>query len=240
MKALKRASLLMLALFVLLSGCKATTTGSTGPDTVFLAEEYPTLKLGSLAFLGMAAVVNDPDACGIAEPLLRSYLTGGQQKLLIVDESVAQQRAAKEGLARDLSSVMTAWKNSHMVDLLKLKTLGQSLGFDGFVFADLTTWREEQIDWTDEGNSFTEVAIILEIYEAHSGLLAWRGEKMVRSESLHYRHGSGTGTGVYQQGTAERTERAEKIAPPPPPAAEVAEEVVQNLILGLPERPNGK
>ena len=236
----KRSSLLLLGVLVLLVGCKATTTGSTGPDAVYLAPEYPTLKLESLAYLGMAAVVQDLDACSIADALMVSYLKGGQQKLLIVDESTTRSRAISEDVQEKMDSLIRGWKDEHTIDKVKMKALGTKLGFDGFVFADLTQWREETVDWTSEGNSFTEVGLSLAIYDAESGRLAWQGDKMERRESMHYRHGQGVGSGVYAEGTAERTERADKIVPPPPPAKEVAESVVQNLLLGLPDRPSGK
>jgi hypothetical protein len=80
--------------------------------------------------------------------------------------------------------------------------------------------------------------VTLSIYDARTGIEAWRGKKMERRESVHYRHGKG-GTGVYSEGEVERTERADKLAPPPPPAEEVAESVVQALVHGLPDRPGG-
>lgn len=225
-----------------LPGCKATapSSGHAGPDAVYMATEYPTLKLETLAYLGLASLVPDPIGIETVDGLLRSYLQGGQQKFLIQDESTVRGRARREGVEQALDRVIRSWKDKQSADPLMLKDLGEKLGFDGFVFADLSRWRKEQVDWMSEGNSFTEVAVGLYIYEAHTGVLAWKGEKMERRESLHYRHGQGVGTGVYQQsGTGvERTERADKVAPPPPPAEEVAESVVKNLLEGLPDKPS--
>ena len=179
MKVNRSAYLLLLVILVIFAGCKATTTsGQTGPDAVYYAPEYPMLKLESLAYMGLASVAQEPTAIPVTEQLVRSYLLGGQQKFVIVNESVAQARAAEEGVGSELNSLMQAWKDNHTVDQLSIKSLGQKLGFDGFVFADLTQWREEQVDWQSEGNSFTEVEISLSIYESASGLLAWKGEKM--------------------------------------------------------------
>jgi len=232
----------LLVLLVVLAGCKAATTGgAVGPDAIYQAPEYPTLKLESLAYLGLASVAQEHTAIPIVDQLLRSYLLGGQDKFVIVDVSAVQSRAIKEGLDKKLNSLISGWQNGHSVDQLSVQALGQTLGFDGFIFADLTRWREEQVDWTSEGNSFTEVGITLSIYESGSGQIAWQGEKLQREESIHYNRGDGAGSGVYrQEGTdAMRTERADKLAPEPPPAEEVAEKAVQNLIMGLPGRPGG-
>jgi len=232
----------LVILLVVLGGCKAATTGGrVGPDAVYQAPEYPTLKLESLAYLGLASVAQEPTAIPVVDDLVRSYLLGGQQKFVIVDRSTVQSRAIKEGVDTQLNSLIMGWQNQHSVDRLSIQSLGQKLGFDGFIFADLARWREERVDWTSEGNSFTEVGIALLIYEAGSGLLVWKGEKMQREESLHYRHGDGAGSGVYRESGSDaiRTERAEKLAPLPPPAAEVAESAVQNLIMGLPDKPCG-
>jgi hypothetical protein len=242
MATTKRFILVFLCLPLILAGCKATTptTVHAGPDAVFLAPAYPTLKLESLAYLGVATMVPDPVGVPTVDQLLRSYLQGGQQKFLIIDETSARSRASKSGAVATLDKAIRAWKDQHTVDPFILKDLGEKLGMDGFVFGDLTHWREETVDWTSEGNSFTEVGVAISIYDAKTGILAWKGEKMERRESQHYRHGSGVGTGVYNSGGIERTERGDKIVPPPPKPDEVAETVVQQLIEGLPDRPAAK
>ena len=68
----------LVILFVVLAGCKAATTGGrVGPDAVYFAPEYPTMKLESLAYLGLASVAQEPNAIPIVEDLVRSYLLGG-------------------------------------------------------------------------------------------------------------------------------------------------------------------
>lgn len=240
MKLSRSLVLLLPIIIALIVGCKATTnTGGTGPDAVYFAPEYSNLKLESLAYVGLASMAQDPIAVPTTEQLLRSYLLGGQQKFVIVNESVAQLRASEAGATSEYNSMTRGWKDNHTVDQLAVKSLGEKLGFDGFVFADLTHWREEQVDWQSEGNSFTEVGISLAIYETANGLLAWQGEKMERRESIHYRHGQ-AGSGIYNESeTAQRTDRADQLTPKPPPAEEVAETVIQNLLMGLPDQPGG-
>ncbi|MBD3161001.1 MAG: hypothetical protein GF346_02460 [Candidatus Eisenbacteria bacterium] len=231
--------LLGLAL-LLLAGCKASTTGGSGPDAMYLSPDYQEMKLTSLAYLGTASVGTDPAAVRTMDRLLRSYLTGGQERFLIVGESTIRSRAADQGATEDLDRIIRTWKDRLDVDQLALQSFGERVGIDGFLFADLTNWREERVDWTDEGNSFTEVGLALSIYDARTGEIAWKGQKMVREESRHYRHSRGGGSGVYSEGVTERTERADKIVPPPPPAEEVAEKAIQELIKGLPEKPGAE
>ncbi len=234
-----RAAIALACLPMALLGCKATTptTVHTGPDAVFMAPMYPSLKLESLAYLGTAAMVPDPIGVPAVDQLLRSYLQGGQQKFFVIDEASARARATQAGAEANLDKAIRTWKNQHSVDRFVLKDLGEKLGVDGFVFGDLTHWREERVDWTSEGTSFTEVGVSISIYDSKNGILAWKGEKMEHRESQHYRHGTGIGTGVYSSGGVERTERSDKIVPSPPKAEEVAESVVQQLIEGLPDRP---
>lgn len=221
-------------------GCNATTPASSGPDAIFLAPEYPTLKLESLGYLGLAALEPDPIGVNTVDGLLRSYLTGGQQKFIVIDEAACRQRARKEGIEVDLDAVIRNWKDKHSVERFSLKRFGEKLGIDGIVVGDLTRWRQEQVDWQSEGNSFTEVGVSLLIYDAGTGILAWKGERMERRESAHYRHGAGTGSGVYQQsGTnTERTDRPDDVSPKPPDPKTVAESVVQSLMSGLPDKPS--
>jgi hypothetical protein len=216
-------------------GCNATTPAMKGPE-VALAPEYPTLKLESLAYLGVATTSPDPLALPVSDGLLRSYLTGGQQKFLIVDVDAVRVRAQKEGVADQLAQVIRVWKDKQTIDRFQIRTLGEKLGFDGFLVASVDQWRKEQVDWTSEGTSFTEVGMKLSIYEARNGILAWTGEKMERRESAYYRPGSG-GTGVYNEGDVGRTERAGKLTPPPPPPEQVAESVVKALVDALPPKP---
>ncbi|MDM7917251.1 MAG: hypothetical protein ACE15D_00235 [Candidatus Eisenbacteria bacterium] len=243
MKRLARHAAALAFLLALLPGCKATTgssTALTGPDAVLLAPEYPNLHLESLAYLGLHSLVPDAVAIQTTDGLLRSYLTGQQQKFLIVDESTLRSRAMQQGVSGELARIVQLWKDKGSIDRSILKSLGDKLGIDGVVAGSLGTWREEQVDWTSEGSSFTEVGIDVQIYESNTGILAWKGEKMERRESVHYRHEK-SGTGIYSEsgGTAERTERGDKIAPAPPPAEDVAESVVKNLVAGLPDKPAG-
>lgn len=240
MRSFPRVAVAFLSLALL--GCKATTpiATSTGPDAVFMAPMYPALKLESLAYLGAAAMVPDPVGVPVVDQLLRSYLQGGQQKFLVIDEASARARATSAGAEATLDKAIRNWKNDHTVDPFVLKELGAKISVDGFVFGDLSHWREERVDWTSEGNSFTEVGVSISIYDAKNGILAWKGEKMEHRESQHYRHGTGIGSGVYSSGGVERTERSDKIVPAPPKPEEVAETVVQQLIEGLPDRPPAK
>lgn len=238
MARLTRLHLPALLCVSLLCGCKATTPARTGPDAVYLAADYHSMKLETLAFLGLASLVSEPAGIQTTDALLRSYLLGGQQKFLIVDDSSLRVRAQAAGVGPALEKAIRAWKDDHTADALMLKDLGEKLGLDGFVVGDLTQWREETVDWTSEGASFTEVGIAITIYDARTGAVAWKGEKMAHRESQQYRHGTAVGSGVYRESSGlERTERAAKVVPPPPPAEEVAESVVQDLLLGLPDQP---
>lgn len=222
---------------VFLGGCKATAPARSGPDAIFLAPEYSALKLETLCYLGLASLVPDPVAIQTTDQLLRSYLTGGQQKFIVIDDSSARSRARSAGVEEDLDKLIRNWKNNRTVDKFVLMSVGTKLGINGVVFGDLLTWREEQVDWTSEGTSFTEVGMSVSIYETSNGILAWRGEKQERRESAYYRHGAGVGSGVYQSGDLERADRADRVAPKPPDPIEVAESVVQNLLIGLPDQP---
>lgn len=231
--------LAVLTLLAILAGCKATTHQATtaGPDAVFLAPEYPEMKLETLAYLGLASMVPDQVAIETIDQLLRSYLTGGQDRFIVVDGGVARARAVAKGMEGQFDRAVANWRDQRTADAIQIKQLGDALGFDGFITADLTRWTKEQVEWTSEGNSYTEVGVDLAIYDSHTGLLAWKAEKMERRESIHYRHGRGVGSGVYSDGDTERTERADKLTPPPPPAEEVGESVIQALLRGFPPKP---
>jgi hypothetical protein len=240
MKSLSKAVLLPLALLALMAGCKATTTGNqmtAEPDAIFHAPEYATLKLETIGYLGVASLVPDPVGVPTTEELLKSYIMGGQQKFLIVDEPGCRSRARKEGVEGELDKVVRAWRDKHSVDPIVLKGLTRKIGIDGIIVGELTQWRTEQVEWQSEGNSFTEIGVSLLIYEGNNGTLAWKGDKMERRESPHYRHGDGAGSGVYRSDGVERTERADKLAPAPPDPQQVAESVVRTLIESLPDKP---
>jgi hypothetical protein len=238
---MKAATVLTACIIVaIMAGCRATAPQSTssGPDAIFLAPEYPALRLETLGYLGLASLVPDAVAIETTDALLLSYLAGGQDRFIILDPSSVRARAKEKGLDAQFDRAVANWKDRRTIDALQLKELGEKVGIDGFITADLSRWRKEQVDWTSEGNSFTEIGLELSIFDASTGVLAWKGEKMERRESPHYRHGRGVGSGVYSDGDVERTERAERLTPPPPPAEEVAESVVQALLSGLPPKPD--
>lgn len=243
MKSRSKAVSLLLVSISLLAGCKAMTTGSqvtAEPDAIVMAPDYGQMHLETLAYLGMASLVPDPVGVPTTEALLKSYIMGGQQKFLIVDQDGCRMRARRAGTEADLDKVIRTWRDKHAVDPIVLRELVKSIGVDGIVVGELTQWRAEQVDWQSEGNSFTEIGVTLMIYEGKNGTLAWKAEKMERRESPHYRHGSGAGTGIYKSGDTERTDRGDRIAPPPPDPDVVAESVVKVLMDNLPEKPGAK
>jgi hypothetical protein len=225
-----------LLLSLLLPGCK-TGAGGARPAEAFTVAEWSDLGIQTLAFVEIASTVGDETARKAAEQVVEDGLRAGQERFVVLTGPQARSRAGSNSAGDLFEKVARVWRNSHVTDPFLVQELSGKLGVDGLVFADLGEWKEEQVDWTSEGNSSTTVNLGLSIYSGKTGQLAWNAEKTLRKESIKYTPGQ-AGSGVYTTPSgASRAERPSSLTPKPPRAEDVAGEVMQTLIAAFPPRP---
>ncbi len=216
-----------------LAGCK--TAARVAPAQVTAVPEWDELKISHLLYMGTAGSAGDETARVTAEEIIEHELLAGQDRFLVLGLAESRNRAAASGAVEQFDRVARVWKNDQVADVLLVQQLCQKLGVDGIIFGSLTDWILEQVEWTSEGSSSTQVSLALSIYSGKTGQLAWRGQKTHRKESIPYRHEQASG--VWKgEGGVERAERPQSTTPKPPPADEVAVEAVRAVVAAFPPK----
>lgn len=217
------------------TGCKTATQGAKGPANVFLDPSFVERDIKSLAFAGVHAGVPDDQAPIIVRDIMTNALKTQQTRFLVVDPSEAASRAARVGKGQLYRKVRDVWKSHHKVDPVQASELCEALAVDALLFADVSRWEREQVDWTSEGRSFTQVTISVRLVDGEDGRMIWNARDGRLKESEQYEYSD---TGLYTEGLGgeekvARTDRAGSLSPEPPRYEEVTEEVVGILVAGL-------
>jgi hypothetical protein len=223
------------------TGCKTAAQRAKGPASVYLDPSFLERDIKSFIFVGVHSGVADDMAPTITRDILTTALKTRQNRFIVIDPSEAESRAARAGKGEVYRKVRSVWKSHHKVDPSYTRELCDALAADALLLADITTWQREQVDWTSEGRSFTQVTISLRLVDGEDGRMVWNARDGKLKESERYEFSE---TGLYTEGLSgedqvARTERAQSLSPEPPEYEEVTEEVVQILVasLGSLERP---
>jgi hypothetical protein len=224
-----------LAFCIAAAGCKTATQRAKGPANVFLDPSFVERDIKSFVFAGVHSGVPDDQAPAIVGDIMTYTLKTQQTRFIVIDPSEAANRAARAGKGEVYRKVRDTWKSHHKVDPAHAKELCEALAVDALLFADISTWEREQVDWTSEGRSFTQVGISIRIVDAEDGRMVWNARDSRLKESEQYEYSD---TGLYTEGLSgedqvARTDRAGSLSPEPPRFEEVSEEVIQVLVAGL-------
>jgi hypothetical protein len=219
-----------------LCGCKTAATGAQ-PAIAYMAPEWESLNIKTLAFLGVGSSAGDEDARIAAEDLAEQFLLSSQDRFVILGLNTSQERAAAAGAADLFGRAVKGWHDQRIMDQFVAQELCRKLAVDGLLLGDLTDWRRERVEFTEQGSSYTQIALGLSIVSAKTGLEVWSAEKMIRRDSAAYAPASG-GSGVYtDESGISRAQRAGSMTPEPPRPEEVMEAVMGSLVAAFPPAP---
>lgn len=216
-----------------LGGCKTAATGAK-PAVSYTVPDWESLNIRTLAFLGVGSSVGDENARVTAEESAEQFLLGGQERFVILGVNASQERAAAAGASDLFDRVVRGWRDRRIIDQFVAQELCGKLTVDGLLLGDLSDWRRERVEFTEQGSSYTQIALGLVIVSAKTGLEAWNGEKTVRSESAAYTPATG-GSGVHtDESGISRAQRAGSMTPEPPRPEVVMEAVMASLMAAFP------
>ena len=227
--------LTLVSLVTLVPGCK---TGGSGvrPAIAVVSPDWPTLNVRTLAYLGVGSSVGDEPARISAEELVEQALVGSQSRLTVLTYAQAYSKASAGGAGETFDRAMRSWRDRRLIDQFAVQELCRQIGVDGLILGDLSDWKRERLDFTEQGSSFTQIALKLSIFSGQTGLEAWNAYQMKRRDSAEYTPGI-SGSGTYtDEGGVSRTQRASSVTPEPPRAEHVLAEVLESIFASFPPR----
>jgi hypothetical protein len=227
---------LLLAGGLSLSGCKTSAVGAR-PAISYTSPEWDGLNIKTLAYVGVGSATGDETDRFSAQEMTEQYLLGAQERFVILGYTQSQERAAANKAGDLFDRAVKGWHDQRILDQFVVQQLCQTLGVDGLILGDLSDWKREKVDFTEQGSSYTQIDLGLSIFSAKTGAEVWSASKKVRKDTAEYTPGSG-GSGVYTDASGiSRAQRAGSMTPEPPRPEEVMEEVMTSLIEAFPPLP---
>jgi hypothetical protein len=215
--------------------CRATSPGAR-PANAVISPEWGSLNIQSLGFVTVGSSVGEEEARQTTEYVAEEQLTSNQDRFVILGAQTARGRAAAAGAEDAFVRLAKAWHDQRMADKFLVEDLCRKMGVDGLLFGDLLEWRREKVDFTQEGASYTQIALRLVIISGKSGLPVWEAQKMIRRDTPVYTPGAG-GSGVTTDDTGvSRAQRLGGLTPEPPRPEVVLVDVLASLIAAFPPR----
>jgi hypothetical protein len=217
----------------LLPGCKTVAQG-VRPAVSYTVPEWSSLDIKTLAYLGAGSSVGEEASRQAAEELSEQHLLGAQDRFVILGFTASQERAASVGASDLFDRARRGWHDRRILDQFVVKDLCGKLTVDGLILGDLSDWKRERVDFTQEGTSYTQIGFGLAIYSGRTGLEAWSAEQMLRRDSAVYTPAAG-GSGVFTDDSgASRAQRSGSMTPEPPRPEEIMESIMNSLIAAFP------
>jgi hypothetical protein len=228
--------LLLLVIFVLPGlACRATGPG-VRPATAMISPEWDSLNIQSLGFVTVGSSVGEEVARQTAEVVVEEQLASSQDRFVVLGVQTARGRAVAAGAGDAFDRLVKAWHDQRMADKFVVEDLCKKMGVDGLLFGDLTDWKREKVEFTQEGSSYTQVALRLVIISGKTGLPVWEAEKMIRRDTAVYVPGGG-GSGVTTDDSGVSRAQRSTITPDPPRPEGVLVDVLSSITAAFPPRP---
>lgn len=227
--------LALVSLVPLVSGCK---TGGSGvrPAIAVVSPDWPALNVRTLAYLGVGSSVGDETARVSAEELVEQALVGSQGRFTVLTYSQASSKASAGGAGETFDRAIRSWRDRRLIDQFAVQELCRQIGVDGLILGDLSDWKRERLALTDQGSSYTQIALKLAIYSGKTGLEAWNAYQMKRRDAAEYAAGyAGASTYTDETGRAVN-QSASTVIPEPPRAEHVLAEVLESIFASFPPR----
>jgi hypothetical protein len=215
--------------------CRATTSGVRAA-TAILSPQWDSLNIQSLGLVTIGSMVGDEVARQTAEYIVEEQLASTQDRFVVLGVQTARGRAAAAGAGETFDRLVKAWRDERMADKFLVEQLCEKMGVDGLLFGELIDWKREKVDFTQEGSSYTQVALRLVIMSGKTGMSVWEAEKMVRQDTQVYTPGSsGSGVTTDESGIS-RSQRTRGVTPEPARREDVIVDVLASIMAAFPPR----
>jgi len=213
-----------------IAGCKTAGTGGSAGKPVVAVDVAPnasTYTIQKIAILGYANTSGKSEATQAARYVDAALAQAGMYN--VTRSGGFSQDAERTGAGDKYKKCLTAWEKTRKLDAGDLGPLCEATGFDAVVAWEVSQWKEEKLDVTQEGTSNTTVEMRIEMV-APDGTLLWsgRGMKVARSQSYNPElavSSTQSGQAIY----------SESMVPDPPQILPVAQEVVDEIVKTLPD-----
>jgi hypothetical protein len=186
--------------------------------------DYPVRKI---AVLGLANTtgVNAAEQMGVyvvqaLSATERSYFAPAQRFAL---------DAKRTGLEAEYSRMLSTWQKKRTVDEEVVAQVLRATGYDAVLGIEVSEWKQNQLEATQEGTSDTMIGALVRLYAA-DGTLLWSATERRTEHSQPYL----PSFNLKPTASGETRTTSASAVPQPPPYEEVAQDVARALAGTLP------
>lgn len=172
---MKRALSLCCAIAVAalaVSGCGTAGKMTPKADTIFLAPDYASRGIGTVALLPMANATGEADAEKILGNALESQLASRTDYEFMTVERL-RRKAQTAGLSADLESLQRQWVQAREFKAGLSRKLADGLDIDAFLVGEITKWDKRDLKSQETGYPSSEVSARVHLMEARTGEKLW-------------------------------------------------------------------
>lgn len=208
---------------------KTKKKGSKGhPTYVFVDSTFAPQGTNRIA-VNLTNTTGDTDAYHKFYALFENAMRDKAGFILVPRDEVAAE-AEKKGLKSDQQALARRWEHERKFDPEMLRRVATGLGLAYYLEGELSEWHSEEVQWSVEGYSHSEVKAEIRIFSGTTGQLVYEAHDRIELKSQF--HDPRAQGGIVDDLGIQRG--GSQVVPPAPPIDDAAEQVAKNLVSAIP------
>lgn len=221
---MRRWTIGALALLILLPATALAAKGKKSEAAVKVDPTFFDRRIERIGLLTVTLLRTDDTRTEMVIDMVQSALQEqGEFEVHFPDD--IKSSAERSDHKADYETLMRVWLARRELDPPALKKISEALVLDAMVGVELTHWEQQQIDYTQEGNSTTTVGLKVWMWDARDRTLLWEASLIKTAKSPPYDPSNSV---VADAGGGAR--QGIKNVPAPPEYDDVAQEVVDKVL----------
>jgi hypothetical protein len=221
------------------SGCgtQAVTPKAT---TVFLAPDYASRTIETVAVLPLANVTGAPDADRILGNAIELQLVNRSDYTFMTVQRMTRSAQAS-GLSADLESLRRQWVHTREFKPELARKLADELKIDAFLVGTIERWQKVDLRPEETGNPHTDVTCRVYLMDARTGDKLWEASAARVVKGPYYDPSEQNITQYMDEAGIMRGSGGKPVQTVEGPAIrEVADEVAADIVMAIPKTKAGE
>jgi hypothetical protein len=226
------------AVAVTFTGC--STQGVTPKaTTVFLAPDYASRTINTMAVLPLSNVTGAPDADRILGNAIELQLVNRSDYSFMTVERITR-KAQASGLSADLESLRRQWVHTREFKPGLARKLGDELKIDAFLVGTIEKWQKVDLRPEERGNPHTDIGCRVFLMDARTGDKLWEASATRVVKGPYYDPSEQNITQYMDEAGIMRGSGGKPVQTVEAPAIrEVADEVAADIVMAIPKTKAG-
>ncbi len=227
------------AVAVVFSGCgtQAVTPKAT---TVFLAPNYASRTIETVAILPLSNVTGEPDAERMLGNAIELQLVDRRDYTFMTVQRLTRSAQAS-GLTGDLESLQDQWVHTRKFKPEQARKLADELKIDAFLVGTIDKWQKVDLRPEETGTPHTDVGCRVYLMDARTGDRLWEASADRVVKGPYYDPSQENVTQYMDEAGIMRGSGGKPVQTIEAPSIrEVADEVAADIVMAIPKTAAGQ